>query len=480
MPTSLPSPYVDTIEQQIGRAELGEDTWGPHRGEFHVELKPDATVDQGVPPRKRSVPFWRSIPGVQSEVVTFLGDRISESLSGETAQVAVKVFGDDLDNIDTAANAMVAVLGKVPGIVDLQFKRQSGTPTISISLIPEALAALGARAQDVLDTIESAYAGQIVGQTYQSTRTINVVTLLPEKLRQEPTGLANLTIATASGPVPLSKVARITPTEDRYSIEHDGGQRRVSITFNVSKTSLGTAVAQARQAIARNVKLPPNVFIEFTGAAAAEAQTRTELGLYSGLALFLILVILLASFHWRANSGAGDGQPAVQSDRQCAGHRGDRHRHFPWAVWWGSSLSSASARVTQSCNSLTTSTWSKSSGAPWGLETVIRGANERLVPILMTAAVDSARPRASRIRAQPTWPGDRRSDGRDRPGRAGFLHAPEPVPAPRADVQVCEACGAVSRADSRTDTRKPGELSMIERGASCRSAIAVARLSPRP
>jgi CzcA family heavy metal efflux pump len=381
----LALPYVDTIEQQIGRAELGEDTWGPHRGEFHVELKPGATVDQGVAQEAlRSI--LEKYPGMQSEVVTFLGDRISESLSGETAQVAVKVFGDDLDNLDTAANAMVAVLGKVPGIVDLQFKRQSGTPTISISLIPEALAALGVRAQDVLGTIESAYAGQIVGQTYQSTRTIDVVTLLPDKLRQEPTGLANLTIATALGPVPLSKVARITPTEDRYSIEHDGGQRRVSITFNVNKTSLATAVEQARQAIARNVKLPPNVFIEFTGAAAAEAQTRTELGLYSGLALVAILMILLVSFQWRANSWlvmANLPFSLIGSVLAIA------------VTGIGISLGSVVGLVTVFGVSARNAILQLAhyehlvevERAPWSLATVIRGANERLVPILMTAAV---------------------------------------------------------------------------------------------
>ena len=297
----LALPYVDSIEQQEGRAELGEDTWGPHQGEFHVELKPDATVDQGAAQEElRSI--LDKYPGVQSEVVTFLGDRISESLSGETAQVAIKVFGDDLDNIDTAASRIVAALGKVPGIVDLQFKRQSGTPTIAIALIPEAMAALGVKAQDVLDTVESAYAGQTVGQTYQGTRTIDVVTLLPDQLRHEPTGLAHLTIATPTGPVPLSQVARITPTEDRYSIEHDGGQRRVSVTFNVNKGSLSGVVAQAQQVIASSVKLPQNTFIEFTGAAEAEAQTRTELMLYSSLALALILMILFVSFHWRVNS----------------------------------------------------------------------------------------------------------------------------------------------------------------------------------
>src|SRR6185436_11585099 len=95
----LKLPYVQSIEQQVGRAELSEDTWGPHRSEFHVELKPDATVDQRAA-QEELRGILESYPGIQSEVVTFLGDRISESLSGETAQVAIKVFGDDLDNLD--------------------------------------------------------------------------------------------------------------------------------------------------------------------------------------------------------------------------------------------------------------------------------------------------------------------------------------------------------------------------------------------
>jgi Cu/Ag efflux pump CusA len=381
----LALPYVGTIEQQVGRAELGEDTWGPHRSEFHVELKPDATVDQAVAQEAlRSI--LEKYPGLQTEVVTFLGDRISESLSGETAQVAIKVFGDDLDNIDSAANRIVATLGKVPGITDLQFKRQSGTPTISIALIPDALAALGVKAQDVLDTIQSAYEGQTVGQTYQSTRTINVVTLLPDQLRQEPTELSNLTIATPLGPVPLSQLARVTATDDRYSIEHDGGQRRVSVTFNVNKGSLAGVVEQAQQAISRNVKLPPNVFVEFTGAAEAEAQTRTELLLYSSLAMALILMILFVSFQWRMNSWLVMANLPFSLIGSV----------FAIAVSGiGISLGSVVGLVTVFGVSARNAILQLAhyehlvevEKAPWGLQTVITGANERLVPILMTAAV---------------------------------------------------------------------------------------------
>src|SRR6185295_8911623 len=94
---------------------------------------------------------------------------------------------DDLDSLDESADEVTAALGKVKGIVDLQFKRQDGTPTISIHLIPQALAATGLKVTEVLDTIESAYSGAIVGQTFQGTRTVDVVAMLPDRVRNQPT-----------------------------------------------------------------------------------------------------------------------------------------------------------------------------------------------------------------------------------------------------------------------------------------------------
>ena len=179
----LALPYVQSIEQQVGRAELGEDTWGPHRSEFHVELKPDATVDQATAQAELRE-ILANYPGIQSEVVTFLGDRISESLSGETAQVAVKVFGDDLDALDATRRQDRRGAGQDAG------HRRSAVqaPERHADDRHSAAAArrwrpAGLKAQDVLDTVETAYAGATVGQTFQGTRTVDVVVLLPDAVR---------------------------------------------------------------------------------------------------------------------------------------------------------------------------------------------------------------------------------------------------------------------------------------------------------
>ena len=381
----LALPYVQSVEQQLGRAEAGEDTWGPHQSELHIELRPDATVDQATA-QESLRKILASYPGIQGEVVTFLGDRIGESLSGETAQVAIKVFGNDLEVLDDTAAAIVAALGKEPGLTDLQFKREDNTPALNIVPEIERLTAMGLRTQDVLEAVESAYSGAVVGETYSGARSIPVVLRLPERLRNLPDQVADLMIPGAYGPVPLRQVAQIGLSEDRYDIQHDGGQRRVAVTFNVQGRALQDAVAEARQRIAHSVPLPAGTFLEFTGAAAAEQQTRLELLVYSAGALLLIIMILLVSLHWRASGWL------VMAN-------------LPFSLL-GSVLVIAITGIGLSLGSLVglVTVFGISArnailqlahyehmvgreGLSWDFALVLRGANERLVPILMTATV---------------------------------------------------------------------------------------------
>jgi Cu/Ag efflux pump CusA len=381
----LALPYVATIEQQVGRSARGEDTWGSHRSEFHVELKPDTNVDQSAAEDSLRQILGR-YPGLQTEVVTFLGDRISESLTGETADIVVKVFGDQLDALDSSAARIVQALSDTPGIVDLQFKRQSGTPTLDLQILPGALAASGLKVQDVLDAVEADYAGTTVGQTYAGTRQVDVELLLAQPDRSRAEQLSTLMIAGPFGPVPLSRVVRIAPTETRYTIEHDGGQRFVAVTFNVAGRSLQSTVNDAKARLARAVKLPAGIYVEFTGAASAEQAARVQMLLYTGFALILIAMILFVCFRWRIHSWL------VMAN-------------LPFSLI-GSVLAIALAGTGLSLGALVglVTVFGVSArnailllahyehlvereGAAWDMATVLRGAQERLIPILMTAAV---------------------------------------------------------------------------------------------
>ena len=131
-------PAIATVEQQIGRAEQGEDTWGPHRSEFHVELEPVGGRDAGNARPTRSATVLAGYPGLQSKVLTFLGDRIGETITGETAPVVVNVFGDDLDALDAKAREVARVLAAVPGAADVQVKSPPGAPPHDHALAPRA------------------------------------------------------------------------------------------------------------------------------------------------------------------------------------------------------------------------------------------------------------------------------------------------------------------------------------------------------
>ena len=380
----LALPYVATIEQQVGRAGLSEDTWGPHRSEFHVELKADAGIDQA-DAEEALRDILSRYPGLQTEVVTFLGDRISESLTGETADVAIKLFGGQLDTLDATARRITQAIGGTSGVADLQFKPESGTPTLMLQLQPEALTANGLKVRDVLDAVQTNYSGAVVGQTYAGIRAVNVTLLLADAQRNRPELLSSLMITSPFGPVPLSQVARIVPISARYAVSHDGGQRFVSITFNVVGRGLQAAVDDARARVAA-LKLPPGVYAEFSGAAAEQNASTNQLLLYSGFALVLIGMILFVCFHWRSNTwlvlvnlpfsliGSVAAIAAMGTGLSVGAMVG-------LVTVFGISARNAILLLAHYEHLV------EYEGRTWNVLTAVQGAQERLVPILMTAAV---------------------------------------------------------------------------------------------
>ncbi|HEX3755323.1 MAG TPA: efflux RND transporter permease subunit [Rhizomicrobium sp.] len=377
-------PYVSTVSQQIGRAELGEDTNGPHQSEFQIELKPGTDMDQSAAEdaiRK----ILANYPGVSTQVTTFLGDRIDESLSGDSADISVKVFGDDLNALDQSASHIVAALTGTDGIADLQFKPQSGTPTLAIQLDPQKLAASGLKSGDVLDALESDFAGTEIGQTYAGIRAVDVTMILPAEERDRPELLSKLMIGGPLGPIPLSEVAHVVPTDTRYMIAHDGGQRFDAVTFNVRGRGLQNTVNDAKAKVSA-LHLPEGVIVEFTGAAAAEQAAQLQMLLYTGFALILIGLLLFISFRWRRHTwlvlvnvpfsliGSVLAIVLLGSGLSLGAMVG-------LVTVFGISARNAILLLAHYEHLV------ESEGEPWNVETVLRGAQERLIPILMTAAV---------------------------------------------------------------------------------------------
>lgn len=298
----LKLPFVGTVGHQIGRAESGEDTWSPDRSEFHVELTP-VHEETEAEAQELIRAALEKFPEVRTETLTFLGDRISESLSGETAQVVVNLIGTDLEAIETSAVDIEKAIARTPGITDLRMPRAAKVPTVSIRPDAMALSNYGLTPQDALDAIQTAFAGTTLGQTYDGARTVDVVVILPPSARSRLDQLENLMVGNLHTHALLRNVADIKIAEGRSNIQHEGAQRRVSVTFNGSPDrSLRDVVDDARKRIER-LALPKDVYVSFAGQAEAERAGQIRLAALTALAILLIVAVLTLAFKRRALAG---------------------------------------------------------------------------------------------------------------------------------------------------------------------------------
>jgi CzcA family heavy metal efflux pump len=382
----LAIPGIVTVEQTMGRAEAGEDTWEPNRSELHIELKRMSGRAQAAAQAAiRAV--MHHYPSLRTEVLTFLGDRLSESLSGETAPVAVNVFGPDLDEIDRVADEVAAVARTVPGASDVQVQAPAGAPFLRVDLKPERLGQYGFTAADVLDTVETAYQGTAAAQIYDANKVIDLTVRLPPAARVDPETIGQLLVRTASGvTVPLKDLATLSLTEGRTSIMHEGARRRQVVTLNPTTSDIGGFVTRLQNAVARRVKLPPTVYLQFVGAASGQAQARRELLVHSALAALGIVLLLSVAFRDARSVTliVGTAPFALVGGVLAVALTGATlsiGSLVGFVTLFGIVARNAILLIAHLGHLITVE------GEQWSLPTVLRSTRERLVPILMTALV---------------------------------------------------------------------------------------------
>ena len=396
----LQDPRIATIEQQAGRAEAGEDTWSPHRSEFHVELKAGTPGEEQERLMKDVRELLGKYPGLQFEVLTFLGDRIAESISGETAAVVVNVFGDDLEVLDLKAAEIAKLLEHLPGAKDVQMKSPPGGPRLAVKLRPDRLTQYGFRPVEVLEAVQTAFQGTVVAQTFQGNQVTDVAVILAGAGRREPEQIGGLLLRNPQGlRLPLHELADIYATAGRALISHEGARRRQTVTCNVASrdtdpqgrdvTGFG---ADARQQIKAKVQLPRGVYVEFAGAAEAQAMAQRQILLHSALAGVGILLLLSVVFKTGRNlllvlanvpfalvggalfvvlAGLFDAEAGALNIGSLVG----------FVTLFGITMRNSIMMISHYEHLVLVE------GVTWGAAAALRGASERLIPILMTALV---------------------------------------------------------------------------------------------
>ncbi len=383
----LAIPGVQSVEQQVGRAEGGEDNFGTERSEFHVELAPGLSGARQDEIQKQIHEVLDSYPGLEAEVLTFLGDRIGESISGETASLAISIFGDDLDALDRAAKDVAGVLGSVPGAVGVKLQTPPQTPVVRVDLDFSRLAYFGLSSADVLEAIRAAYQGEAAAQIYSQSRTLDIAVTTAPELRQDPEAVGDLLIRGANGATtPLRQVAKVYLTDGRTVISHDGGRRRQVVTANPPPGEAARVAKLARAAIAEKVKLPPGVYLEYAGAAEGMKAAQQELTFNVLLAAGGIVALLLIAF------GGGRAVALILGSAPFAmvggvvavavsGASLSLGSLVGFVTLFGVAARNAILLVSHVEHLV------EVEGCDWSLETVLRATRERVTPILMTALV---------------------------------------------------------------------------------------------
>ncbi len=291
---------VKAIWTRIGTAEVATDPMGVELSDVFMSLHPRSRW-------KRAMTQAELVERINEEVRTFPGQRIvftqpiemrlNEMIAGVRGDVAVKVFGDDLESLKERAAEVGAVLGSVRGVTDLNTEQITGQGVLQVTVKQDELARYGVAAKAVLDIVES-IGSKPLGDVVEGQLRFPLVVRLPERLRQDPEALGAIPIATSTGAqVPLSKLASIERVEGPSTITREWGQRRIVIQCNVRGRDVGSFVSEARQRIGRAVDLPPRYRLEWGGQFEHLDAARQRLFIVVPIVLALIFLLLYITYN---------------------------------------------------------------------------------------------------------------------------------------------------------------------------------------
>ncbi|MFZ4579970.1 MAG: efflux RND transporter permease subunit [Myxococcota bacterium] len=300
-------PEVATVVSKTGRAEISEDPMGPEQTDVFVMLKPPAQWGTGRDKGQLVEAIQRDLaqtPGLRFSFSQPIALRVNELISGVKSDLAVKVFGPDLEVLKKFADRTGSVLGGVAGAKDVKVEQVSGMSQLDVVIDREAVARHGIRIADVNAVIETAVAGKMATTLIEEQRRFAVVVRFPESARGDLPELERLLVTAPGGErVPLAQIATLKVVEAPAQVSRENGMRRVVAEANVRGRDLGGFVAELQGKLAPLIReLPPGYYVEYGGQFENQQRAMRQLAIVVPVALLLILVLLylaLGSF-WNA------------------------------------------------------------------------------------------------------------------------------------------------------------------------------------
>jgi HME family heavy-metal exporter len=378
-------PDVRSVARRTGRAELDEHVEPVSHSEIDVDLHENAR------PRSEVVADIRhqlkNLAGVGVSIGQPISHRLEHLLSGVRAQVAVKIFGEDLAELRTAAGEIAEIIEKISGAVDVQIERQVLVPQLTIKLNRTALQRYGMQTGEVARDLEVLYGGKVISQILDGQKTFDLVLRAVPDDRENLENLRKTQIHTPDGTlIPLESIAKIEYEKGVNSVSHENGQRRIVVSCNVQNRDLGSTVKEIQQAIGEKVRLPQGYFVEFGGQFEAQKEASRLIGILSVFAFLGIFIVLFSHFRsWRIVLQIMLNIPLALVGSVAA----------VWLTGGTFSVATLVGFITltgiASRNGIMMISHYlhliEHEGEQFSKEMVVRGSLERLVPVLMTALV---------------------------------------------------------------------------------------------
>ena len=301
-------PEIETVISKTGRAEISEDPMGPEQTDVFIMLKPRREW-KGEHKNKAEllVAIQKDlavIPGLRYSYSQPIALRVNELISGVKSDLAVKIFGPDLDVLTQVANRVAPLMQAVEGAQDVKVEQISGMSQLNLIIDRAAVARYGINVADVNEAIETAVAGKIAGTLIEGQRRFALVVRYPEAARADVPQIERLLIRAPNGArVPLSQVAKIKMVEAPAQISRENGVRRVVVEANVRGRDLGGFVKDVQASIADLIKeLPSGYYVDYGGQFENQQRAMRQLSLVVPVALILILVFLFLALDSVVNS----------------------------------------------------------------------------------------------------------------------------------------------------------------------------------
>ncbi len=298
--TLLGFPEVVRVVSKIGRAEIASDPMGVNLSDPFVILRPQrewktARTREGLVEAMREK--LEEIPGVGYNISQPIALRVDELISGVKAQLAVKIFGDDLDALVRAGDQVASVLGTVPGARDVRAEQVAGQGYLTIDVDRRKIARYGINVADVQEVIETALGGKAATQFLEGDRRFDVVLRFPESRRNDPASVAAVLLDTPQGSrVPLGQLAEIRTVEGPGQISREDMKRRIVVECNVESRDFGGFVAEARRRVGKEVSLPAGYYVTWGGQFENQQRATARLAVVVPVVLGMIFFLLFSSF----------------------------------------------------------------------------------------------------------------------------------------------------------------------------------------